>query len=79
MTGSYLTTHGGQSWRMINFGTGIQAFAFDGKNPNVMYAGNEALFRSDNLGKTWRLVLPDPTRTVLHAVGDHAGPALRQR
>jgi len=74
MTGSYLTTDGGLSWRMINFATVIEAFAFDAKSPKLMYAGSDALYRSDDAGATWRMILPDPAKnTVAHLLGDHAG------
>src|SRR5512136_598162 len=41
MTGSFLTRDGGRSWRMINFGTVIEAFAFDRADPKIMYAGSD--------------------------------------
>ncbi|MBP1633998.1 MAG: hypothetical protein H6Q10_572 [Acidobacteria bacterium] len=73
MTGSYITRDGGESWRMFNLGTVATAFAFDPKDPAVVYAGASALFRSDDAGTTWRMVFPDPSRnTVKHGWGDHA-------
>jgi photosystem II stability/assembly factor-like uncharacterized protein len=72
MTGAYLTGDAGASWRMINFGSVPTAFAFDPKTPSVLYAGAEAIYRSDDAGKTWRMVLPDPAkRTVEKPIGDH--------
>ena len=72
MTGAYLTGDGGASWRMANFGAVPTAFAFDPKRPAVVYAGAAAVYRSDDAGRTWRMVLPDPARhTVERAIGDH--------
>ena len=42
MTGAYVTDNGGESWRMFNLGTDVDAFAFDPSNPDVMYSGNRA-------------------------------------
>lgn len=73
MTGSYLTTDGGVSWRMFNLGTGATAFAFDPNDPAVIYAAASAIFRSDDRGQTWAMVFPDPGRnTVANGWGDHA-------
>ena len=73
MTGSYVTGDGGESWRMFNLGTVATAFAFDPGNPATIYAGASAIFRSDDAGRTWRMVFPDPARnTVKHGWGDHA-------
>ena len=62
MTGAYITYDGGESWRMFNLGTGVSSFAFDPKDPDVIYAGNPALLRSSDRGRTWWMVLPDPHR-----------------
>ncbi len=80
MTGAYITHDGGESWRMFNLGTGVSSFAFDPAHPDVMYAGNPALWRSADRGRTWRMVFPDPrldTRELM--VGDHADYAIRTR
>jgi photosystem II stability/assembly factor-like uncharacterized protein len=72
MTGAYATVDGGASWRMINFGSVPTAFAFDPARPQTIYAGAAAVYRSDDSGRTWRMVLPDPARnTVSRAIGDH--------
>jgi len=72
MTGAYLTEDGGSSWRMFNLGSVPTAFAFDPSRPQTIYAGAEAVFRSDDSGRTWRMVLPDPARnTVARPIGDH--------
>jgi photosystem II stability/assembly factor-like uncharacterized protein len=72
MTGAYLTSDGGASWRMFNLGSVPTAFAFDPQKPSVLYAGAEAVYRSDDAGRTWRMVLPDPARnTFARSIGDH--------
>src|ERR1035438_1173845 len=73
MTGGYITLDGGQSWRLFHLRTVIETFAFDPGNPKVIYAGNAALWRSDDSGRTWRMIFPDPAQnTVEHQNGDHA-------
>ena len=77
MTGAYLTADGGASWRMFNFGSVPTAFAFDPARPQTLYAGAEAVYRSDDSGRTWRMVLPDPRKnTVAKAIGDHGDRVL---
>jgi len=73
MTGGYVTTDGGGSWRMFNLRAGLSTFAFDPGNPAVIYAGNAALWRSEDKGQTWKMVFPDPTKgTKEHTWSDHA-------
>jgi photosystem II stability/assembly factor-like uncharacterized protein len=77
MTGGYITLDGGQSWRLFHLRTVIETFAFDPGNPKVIYAGNAALWRSDDSGSTWRMIFPDPAQnTVEHQNGDHADYSL---
>jgi len=72
MTGAYITTDGGRSWRMFNLRGVAETFAFDPQDPDVIYAGNMALWRSEDRGRTWSMLLPDPARgTVEHTTGDH--------
>ncbi len=72
MTGAYITRDGGASWRMFNFGSVPTAFAFDPADPDVLYAGAQAVYRSADGGRTWRMVLPDPARhTTVRDEGDH--------
>jgi photosystem II stability/assembly factor-like uncharacterized protein len=72
MTGAYLTVDGGASWRMFNLGAVPTAFAFDPSRAATLYAGAGAVYKSDDSGRTWRMVLPDPARnTVARAIGDH--------
>jgi photosystem II stability/assembly factor-like uncharacterized protein len=73
MTGAYITLDGGLSWRMFNLRAVVETFAFDPRDPKVIYAGNAALWRSDDTGRSWRMVFPDPAgRTVEHQLGDHS-------
>jgi photosystem II stability/assembly factor-like uncharacterized protein len=76
MTGSYISSDAGRSWRMFNLRGTAAAFAFDPKDPKVIYTGSHALFRSEDTGKTWRMIFPDPTRTVEHMRDDHAAATL---
>jgi photosystem II stability/assembly factor-like uncharacterized protein len=73
MTGAYITLDGAQSWRMFNLRSVVNTFAFDPRNPRVIYAGNQALWRSDNTGRSWNMIWPDPQKnTIEHQNGDHS-------
>jgi len=73
MTGGYITRDNGLSWRMFNLGTGLSSYAFDPNDANVIYAGNTALWRSEDQGKSWEMILPDPRKkTTVHMRGDHS-------
>jgi photosystem II stability/assembly factor-like uncharacterized protein len=77
MTGGYVTRDNGQSWRMINLRGVINVFAFDPADPQVIYAGNAALWRSGDAGRTWKMLFPSPARnTVEHQIGDHSNYSL---
>ena len=77
MTGAYITADGGASWRMFNLGSVPTAFAFDPSRPQTLYAGAAAVYRSDDSGRTWRMVLPDPAKnTVARSIGDHGDRVL---
>ena len=72
MTGAYITRDGGESWRMFNLGAPPSAFAFDPRDPKVIYAATAALFRTEDGGHTWTMVYPDPLQnTRVHARTDH--------
>jgi photosystem II stability/assembly factor-like uncharacterized protein len=77
MTGGYVTGDNGLSWHMFNLRGGIEAFAFDPTDPRVIYAGNAALWRSKDSGRTWKMLFPSPARnTVEHQLGDHSDYSL---
>jgi photosystem II stability/assembly factor-like uncharacterized protein len=77
MTGGYVTRDNGLSWRMFNLRGGINVFAFDPVDPQVIYAGNAALWRSSDAGRTWKMIFPSPARnTVEHQLGDHSDYSL---
>jgi photosystem II stability/assembly factor-like uncharacterized protein len=80
MTGAYITLDGARSWRMFNLRAVVNTFAFDPRNPRVIYAGNQALWRSEDTGRTWSMVFPDPKKnTVEHQNGDHSDYSLTTR
>jgi photosystem II stability/assembly factor-like uncharacterized protein len=76
MTGGYISLDAGRSWRMFNLRERISAFAFDPRDPKVIYAGNSAVWRSDDTGKTWRMIFPRPSKKTVQLMrDDHAeGP-----
>ena len=77
MTGAYISSDAGRSWRMFNLRNTISAFAFDPSNPKVIYAANNALYRSEDTGRTWSMVFPDPNRNTVEHMRDHCCPAIR--
>jgi len=77
MTGGYITHDNGESWRMFNLRGGTSVFAFDPADPQVIYAGNAALWRSSDSGQTWKMLFPNPARnTIEHQLGDHSDYSL---
>lgn len=73
MTGGYITHDDGHSWRMFSLRGGITTFAFDRMDPQRIYAGNAALWRSSDSGKTWNMLFPAPAdHTVEHQLSDHS-------
>jgi len=69
MTGAYITKDAGASWRQFNLRTTLGAFAFDPAHSDVLYAGSDGVFRSDDRGEKWRLVFPDPKTAEERMVG----------
>jgi photosystem II stability/assembly factor-like uncharacterized protein len=77
MTGGYITHDNGQSWHMFNLRGGLNVLAFDPADPQVIYAGNAALWRSSDSGKSWKMLFPSPARnTIEHQLGDHSDYSL---
>src|SRR5713226_1066281 len=75
MTGAYISLDAGRSWRMFNLRGTVGAFAFAPADSKVIYAGNSALWRSSDGGRTWRMIFPHPARnTVERMRDDHAAP-----
>jgi len=60
MQGTYMTRDGGKNWRNMSLRAGGASACFDPGKPGVVYAGSTALYRSDDGGETWRVILPDP-------------------
>jgi photosystem II stability/assembly factor-like uncharacterized protein len=77
MTGAYITHDGGQSWRMFNLRGVVRFFVFDPVDPKVMYAQATGLWRSTDVGETWKLVYPKPaTIKTIVMRADHADEKL---
>jgi photosystem II stability/assembly factor-like uncharacterized protein len=80
MTGAYISHDGGNSWRMFNLREPVKFFEFDPLDPEVIYAGASNLWRSDDTGRTWRLIYPVPESvTNLLMPDDHASPVVETR
>ena len=60
MSETYITHDAGKHWRLLNLNGMVHDIAFDPFDPNVIYAGSWAVYRSDDKGLTWKLVLPTP-------------------
>ncbi len=74
MTAAYVTNDSGMNWRMFNLRTVVRDFEFDPNRPNTVYACNSGLYRSNDRGGTWELLLPDPAHITGETMsGDHAG------
>jgi photosystem II stability/assembly factor-like uncharacterized protein len=74
MTGSYISSDAGESWRMFNLQGRVRFFVFDPKDRDVIYAGGVGLWRSSDGGRTWNLIYPNPARiTAMQFSSDDAG------
>lgn len=60
MQGTYMSRDGGKNWRTMSLRAGGSSACFDPVRPNVVYAGSTALYRSDDGGETWQVILPRP-------------------
>lgn len=78
MGGAYISKDGGRNWRMFNLRSSPRFFVFDPLDPKVMYAQTIGLWRSQDAGATWELVVPNPARvTGVLKAGDHAEEQFR--
>jgi photosystem II stability/assembly factor-like uncharacterized protein len=72
MTGNFVTYDGGKSWKLFNLMSVTQDFEFDPVDSDVVYAASRGylydedrgsgltmLYRSENRGKTWKVIFPD--------------------
>lgn len=75
MTGAYLSKDGGNSWRLFNLvGGRIRFFLFDPLDPDRIYAAaGRALWRSQDRGTSWTLLLPHPPTAKVIYIDDGAG------
>ena len=53
------------------------AFAVSPSNPKVLYAGGNVVFRSNNRGRTWKVISPDLTRNDKAKQGPSGGPVIQ--
>jgi photosystem II stability/assembly factor-like uncharacterized protein len=80
MTGSYISTDGGDSWRMFSLRGVARFFVLDPVDSNVIYAETEGLYRSSDKGRTWELIYPKPDDVAKVAIaGDHADEQIISR
>jgi photosystem II stability/assembly factor-like uncharacterized protein len=76
MTGVYITTDGGSTWKMKNLWNVPDDFEFDPADSSTLYvatrgflhsedrgSGISLLLRSDDKGATWRIIYPDIARS----------------
>jgi photosystem II stability/assembly factor-like uncharacterized protein len=65
MSETYLTHDGGKHWRMLHLNGMVQDIAYHPANPDVIYAGSFAMYKSEDKGLTWRMILPAPCQSGL--------------
>ena len=58
MTSCYSSSDGGQTWRAFYLRWRCTSFAFDAKDPKVIYTMARSLFRSLDGGVSWQLIYP---------------------
>ncbi|HWR53473.1 MAG TPA: hypothetical protein VN428_20365 [Bryobacteraceae bacterium] len=73
MTGAYITHDAGATWRMFNLRGTVSQFVFDPTDRKVIYATTGPLWRSEDAGRTWSLLFPDPASVHIEMTDDHAG------
>ncbi len=73
MTGAYHTKNGGSSFKEVNYPNGSHSFAYDSKDPMVIYIGANTLNKSVDGGKTWKRIYPFEEDIIKESFsGDHA-------
>lgn len=73
MGGAYITYNGGESWRMFNLPSNSRFCVFDPNDINTIYVSTRGLFKSEDKGKTWRLIYPAASEVSgMISKGDHA-------
>ncbi len=76
MTGMYITTDGGENWKMKNLWNVPDDFEFDPADSNTIYvatrgflhsedrgSGISLLLRSDDQGEKWKIIFPDVSKS----------------
>jgi photosystem II stability/assembly factor-like uncharacterized protein len=72
MTGTYISTDGGNSWRMFNLRGVTRFIVLDPVDSTIIYVATEGLYRSQDRGKTWELIYPKPDDVAKVVIsGDH--------
>jgi photosystem II stability/assembly factor-like uncharacterized protein len=80
MTGTYISTDGGSSWRMFNLRGVARFIVLDPLDSNIIYVATDGLYRSRDKGKTWNLVYPQPDDVSKVLIsGDHGDEQILAR